>query len=93
MPHEPRRATTELLHLLRTTRRDWREGDILQVIRHLETLGWPWARILALLPRTAAETDSRPGDVIGAWRHPGQAVGQPPSKEYRAARQAMTHPT
>ncbi|MGI5485182.1 hypothetical protein [Microtetraspora malaysiensis] len=91
MPHEPRRATTELLHLLARTRPDWREGDILQVIRHLETLSWPWARILVHLPRTAAEPDARPGDVIAAWRHPNRTTGQPPSEDYRAARQALGH--
>ncbi|NJP27083.1 hypothetical protein FLW53_23360 [Microbispora sp. SCL1-1] len=90
MPSEPRRATDELLRLLARTRPDWREGDILQVLRHLEHQGWPWARILRLFPAVAAEDDSRPGDVIGAWRHPNYSSGRPPTEEYHAAKQALT---
>ncbi|MEV4320971.1 hypothetical protein AB0J37_01930 [Microbispora rosea] len=85
MPSEPRRATDELLRLLARTRPDWREGDILQVLRHLDTLHWPWGRVLALFPRTAAEPDAKPGDVIGAWQHPN-ATGAPPNEDWRAAR-------
>lgn len=91
MAREPRRATNELLHLLSRTRPDWREGEILQVLRHLETLRWPWPRILAVFPRVAADPDSRPGDVVDAWRHPNTKA-TPPTEEYRAARQAMRHP-
>ncbi|MGI5153616.1 hypothetical protein [Microbispora sp. CA-102843] len=89
MPSEPRRATNELLSLLSHTRPDWRQGDILQVLRHLEHQGWPWPRILTLFPKVAAEANSRPGDVIGAWRHPNYSSGRPPTDEYLAARQAL----
>ncbi|MFF3671708.1 hypothetical protein [Microtetraspora malaysiensis] len=89
MPREPQRATAELVHLLTTTRPDWREHEIRQVIASLTTTGWSWARILASLPRTAAETDSRPWDVPGA-RRPNRVVGTPPTEEWRSVRAAMT---
>ncbi|MEU9888655.1 hypothetical protein [Sphaerisporangium sp. NPDC051011] len=83
---EARRAERQLIELLTRTRRDWKERDVRQVLAHLQHTGWPWERILRLFPATAADTGSRPGDVIGAWRHPNEQSGTAPTSEYRAAR-------
>jgi hypothetical protein len=83
---EARRAENELMQLLTATRRDWRERDVYQVLKYLQGQGWPWARVLSLLPATAAEENSRPGDVVGAWRNPNDKSGVPPTDEYLAVK-------
>lgn len=83
---EPRPAPHELVALLTASRRDWKPQAVRQVLTHLDVMGWPWKRILALLPAVAAETDSKPGDVIGAWRPPSEQRATSPTEEYRAVK-------
>lgn len=89
---EPRPAPHELVELLTATRKDWQPRDVRQVLTHITAIGWPWTQILRLFTRVAAEPDSKPGDVVGAWRPPNQRTGTAPNEEYRAVKQALTQP-